>query len=61
MYFERYDLSISHFQPLFSQNDLLAFRVLSGVYRPEDPSTAILEGEQYIMGGATTLRGILDN
>ena len=58
--FERYDLSFSHFMPVFSLRDILSLRLVGGIYRPADPDLAVLEGDQYIVGGATTLRGILD-
>jgi len=59
--FERYDLGVSIFSSLFSFQDVLGLRLLGGIYRPEDPDRPILEGDQYLVGGATTLRGVLDN
>jgi outer membrane protein assembly factor BamA len=58
--FQRYDLNSSVFWSLFSLQDVLALRVMSGVYLPEDPTLPVLEGEQYSIGGSVTLRGIAD-
>ncbi|MFC1478728.1 outer membrane protein assembly factor [Candidatus Margulisiibacteriota bacterium] len=58
--FERYDLSVTHFMSMFSPNDVLAVRFLGGIYLPRDRDLPVLEGEQYSVGGATTLRGVVD-
>ncbi|MFH1428427.1 MAG: POTRA domain-containing protein [Candidatus Margulisiibacteriota bacterium] len=59
--FERYDLSVTHFMSMFSSNDVLAVRFLGGIYLPRDRNLPVLEGEQYSVGGATTLRGVIDS
>ena len=56
--FERYDLGITQFNALSSGQDVLASRLLVGLYRPQDPSKPVLECEQYVVGSATTVRGL---
>ena len=58
--FERYDLGLTHFATLSGPADVLALRLLAGLYRPEDPSKPVLEGDQYVVGSATTVRGFGD-
>ena len=60
--FARYDFNYNQFIPFFFDNQTIAIRFLGGFYNPKDfQNRPILEGDKYVVGGSTTLRGIADN